>query len=81
MRKFLRALVSADMRHLIRKYQGRIEALFWRKQMFEELEFETITYCNRKCAYCPNVDYERVVERGNLMSEQTFQSIKTRSVE
>ncbi len=43
------------------------------KTIFSELEFETTSYCNRKCDYCPNVDYERFgAEEKFFMAESTF---------
>ena len=45
-------------------------------QIFKEIEFETTAYCNRKCTYCPNVDYERFAEDSNfLMKEDVFKAL------
>jgi radical SAM protein with 4Fe4S-binding SPASM domain len=46
------------------------------KSMFKVLEFETTAYCNRKCNYCPNVEFERFGEDENfLMSEKVFETL------
>ena len=45
-------------------------------KMFNVIEFETTTYCNRKCNYCPNVDFERFADNNNfLMEEQVFETL------
>lgn len=45
-------------------------------KMFEALEFETTAYCNRKCDYCPNVDFERFGEKENfLMKDEVFETL------
>lgn len=45
-------------------------------EVFKEIEFETTAYCNRKCNYCPNVDFERFGEVENfLMSEDVFKTL------
>ena len=45
-------------------------------KMFKELEFETTSYCNRKCDYCPNVEFERFGEDENfLMKQEVFETL------
>jgi len=45
-------------------------------QIFKEIEFETTAYCNRKCTYCPNVDYERFADNNDfLMKEDVFEAL------
>ena len=44
--------------------------------LFKEIEFETTAYCNRKCVYCPNVDFERFGEHENfLMKQEVFENL------
>ena len=46
------------------------------RQPFQAIEFETTTYCNRKCAYCPNSKYERVgAENERFMRQETFEKL------
>ena len=46
------------------------------KTIFKEIEFETTSYCNRKCDYCPNVDYERFADDEKfLMKEEVFHAL------
>ncbi|MHC4487647.1 MAG: radical SAM/SPASM domain-containing protein [Planctomycetota bacterium] len=46
------------------------------RKSFREIEFETTTYCNRKCVYCPNSKYERPgSENGRYMSEKVFEKL------
>ena len=43
---------------------------------FKEIEFETTSYCNKKCVYCPNSKYERVgAEDGRYMKEEVFEKL------
>jgi len=45
-------------------------------KMFNVIEFETTTYCNRKCNYCPNVDFERFADNNHfLMKEEVFETL------
>ena len=45
-------------------------------KLFKEIEFETTSYCNRKCNYCPNIDFERFGEDENfLMKQQVFETL------
>lgn len=45
-------------------------------KLFKEIEFESTAYCNRKCSYCPNVDFERFGETDNfLMKEEVFKTL------
>ncbi len=44
--------------------------------IFSEIEFETLSYCNRKCHYCPNIDYERLGEEASFfMKEEVFNTL------
>ena len=44
--------------------------------LFTEIEFETNSYCNRKCSYCPNVKWERFGdESGFFMKEVVFKEL------
>lgn len=45
-------------------------------KMFSTIEFETTSYCNRKCDYCPNVEFERFGdEEGFFMKEEVFNAL------
>ena len=51
-------------------------------KIFEAIEFESTAYCNRKCNYCPNVDYERFGDDENfLMKEEVFDSLLNQLVD
>ena len=51
-------------------------------KMFEAIEFESTAYCNRKCNYCPNVDYERFGSEENfLMKEEIFENLLSQLVD
>ncbi len=42
-------------------------------KMFKVIEFETTSYCNRKCSYCPNVDFERFGDDDSFfMKDEVF---------
>lgn len=44
--------------------------------MFNSIDIETTTLCNRRCKYCPNSIYPRSLEQNEkLMSEHTFKKI------
>ena len=46
------------------------------KKVFKVIEFETTSYCNRKCSYCPNVDFERFGDDDNFfMKENVFKTL------
>jgi radical SAM protein with 4Fe4S-binding SPASM domain len=41
--------------------------------MFNNINIETTTCCNRRCSYCPNSIYERSLKKNeNLMSEEMY---------
>ena len=45
-------------------------------KMFNVIEFETTSYCNRKCSYCPNVDFERFGDDDDFfMKEKVFHTL------
>ncbi len=45
-------------------------------KMFKVVEFETTAYCNRKCNYCPNVDFERFGDQEKFfMKEDVFKTL------
>jgi len=45
-------------------------------KMFKVVEFETTSYCNRKCSYCPNVDFERFGDEEKFfMKDEVFNYI------
>ena len=50
--------------------------------MFKVIEFETTSYCNRKCEYCPNMDYERFGDDEDFfMKDEVFKSLIKQLVE
>jgi len=56
-----------------RKSAARLRMINPFRSLFKEIEFETLAYCNRKCNYCPNVDYERFgAEENFFMKEDVF---------
>ena len=45
-------------------------------KMFKVVEFETTAYCNRKCSYCPNVDFERFGDEEKFfMKDEVFKAL------
>jgi len=45
-------------------------------KIFKVIEFETTSYCNRKCDYCPNVDFERFGDEDLFfMKEEVFKTL------
>jgi len=43
---------------------------------FKVIEFETTSYCNRKCDYCPNVEFERFGDEDDFfMKEEVFKTL------
>ena len=50
------------------------------KTIFKEIEFETTSYCNRKCDYCPNVDYERFADDEKFFNERRSISYTDRTI-
>lgn len=46
------------------------------RRLFEDVEFETTAYCNRKCTYCPVSMHERPGdENGTYMREETLENL------
>ena len=37
------------------------------KNSFDEIEVETISFCNRKCTYCPNISFDRFDSSGAVL--------------
>ena len=57
----------------IKKTLARLEIINPFSSLFKEIEIETLSYCNRKCAYCPNADWERLGDNNNFfMSDNVF---------
>jgi 2-deoxy-scyllo-inosamine dehydrogenase (SAM-dependent) len=66
----------------VRKSAARLGVINPFRDLFKEIEFETLAYCNRKCNYCPNVDYERFGEMENFfMKEEIFLTLIDQLVE
>ena len=60
----------------LRKTLARMEVINPFDSLFEEIEFETLSYCNRKCDYCPNATWERFGANEHFfMAEEVFQTL------
>jgi len=60
----------------LKKTLARMEVLNPFRKIFEEIEFETLSYCNRKCEYCPNATWERFgAEKQFFMAEDVFKTL------
>lgn len=67
---------SHSFKKNIRKYLARLELIDPFRKPFHEIEFETTSYCNKKCAYCPNSRYQRSgSENGRYMKEEVFEKL------
>lgn len=56
-----------------KKSLARLGVLNPFSDLFAEIEFETTSYCNRKCDYCPNAEWERMGgSSGFFMAEDVF---------
>lgn len=65
--------IIRSLKRLSKKTLANLGMLDSFRKPFKEIEFETTSYCNRKCAYCPNSKYERVgSEDGRYMKEAIF---------
>lgn len=42
------------------------------KNSFNEIEVETISFCNRKCSYCPNVSLDRFNSDGSVLMDDNL---------
>lgn len=66
----------ATLKKTIKYTLGRLGILDPFRKPFKEIEFETTTYCNRKCVYCPNVKHERAgAEDGRYMKQEVFEKL------
>lgn len=71
MRKFI-----YNLRKRIKHCFAQLELIAPRFDKLSTTEFETTTYCNRKCEYCPNSNHLRVGdEDGKYMKEKTFEKL------
>ena len=52
-------------KNVVKQILSNTEVINPFRNLFKEIEFETLTYCNRKCFYCPNIDFERFGEEGD----------------
>lgn len=60
----------------IKKLLAKAEIINPFSKIFNEIEFETLSYCNRKCHYCPNIDFERFGEDNDFfMKEEVFKTL------
>lgn len=65
--------IIRSLKRIIKKTSVNLGLLDTFRKPFKEIEFETTSYCNRKCVYCPNSKYERVdSEDGRYMKEAIF---------
>lgn len=65
-----------SLKVVIKKTSAKLDLLNPFRNLFKEIEFETTSYCNRKCVYCPNSKYDRVgSEDGKYMKEEVFNKL------
>lgn len=63
-------------KNVVKQILSNTEVINPFRNLFKEIEFETLTYCNRKCFYCPNIDFERFGEEGDFfMKEDVFTTL------
>ena len=76
MRKTISSLKKIVPIRSIKKQLARTGLVDPFNSLFKEIEFESTSYCNRKCSYCPNVDYERFgADTDYLMPEIVFKTL------
>ncbi|MBF0541171.1 MAG: SPASM domain-containing protein [Nitrospirae bacterium] len=60
----------------IRRWLAKTNIINPFNKPFNNIEFETTNYCNRKCVYCPNSKYDRTALFGNkFMSQEIFDKL------
>jgi radical SAM protein with 4Fe4S-binding SPASM domain len=76
---FVQALIpNEELRKFISKKAHTLQSLFYHgiTDMFYEVEVETITECNLRCAYCPNTKSDRGQSANrHYLSENLFKKI------
>ena len=56
-----------EVKNIIKKTLSNTNIINPFNDIFKEIEFETLAYCNRKCFYCPNVDFERLGDEASFL--------------
>ena len=72
------AILFKDGYHLILKQYLKLFYLlkYGKTDMFNDINVETITSCNRRCEYCPNSIFDRSLKQNEeLMHEELFKNI------
>lgn len=70
------SLIVNKSKNVIKKVLAKSEIINPFSKIFNEIEFETLSYCNRKCHYCPNIDFERFGEDNDFfMKEDVFETL------
>jgi 8-amino-3,8-dideoxy-alpha-D-manno-octulosonate transaminase len=68
--------IKSDAKNSLKILLARTEVINPFNKLFKEIEFETLSYCNRKCHYCPNVSFERFGEDNDFfMKDEVFETI------
>ena len=68
--------IVSQAKNSVKKVLSNLNIIDPFNKIFSEIEFETLSYCNRKCHYCPNVDYERLGEEASFfMKENVFKTL------
>lgn len=68
--------MNINLKQNVKKILAKTELINPFNSLFKELEFETLSYCNRKCAYCPNSSWERLGEHNHFfMAEEVFRTL------
>jgi radical SAM protein with 4Fe4S-binding SPASM domain len=68
--------IYSQAKNSVKKVLSNLNIIDPFSDVFQELEFETTSYCNRKCHYCPNVDFERLGEEASFfMKDEVFQTL------
>lgn len=68
--------ILSEASYFAKQTVARMEWVDPFKEVFPEVEFETTAYCNRKCEYCPNVEFERFgASDGFYMKEEVFETL------
>ena len=59
-----------------RRQYSRLRPTPYIKDDFSQIEIETTTFCNRKCTYCPNSEFERFGPADNFyMLDDVFKKL------
>jgi radical SAM protein with 4Fe4S-binding SPASM domain len=66
----------SKLKEKVKKTLSQLNIIDPFRKPFKLVEFETSTFCNRKCIYCPDSKYQRVGdEDGKFMREVVFEKL------